>query len=344
MQIVAQVLVRAHAQQEGSQLVPEISQVAMDGKAMRGTWSQVQKEREQQHVEAQKQEKQEPAEKPQPTRQKKGERPAEAPPSPMPQAEEEETRGHPRVHLLSLSECHSGIVLAQRSVGRKTTEISAAAALMHPALVKDRLISADALHTQTNWCAAVTAFGGDDLLFAKGNQPTRFQELHDFFADPEPERDEWRHARQVSKGHGRLEIRQIWTSTQMNDWFEPQWAGIQQVFCVQRQVSSQGKTREETVDGFTSLSRQRANAARLLAPIQAHWKVENRLHWRRDVSPGEDACQVRSAGAPQTLAALNGALLGLMGSLGVRNVPKQMRYFDAHPSAMISWLCHRLSP
>jgi predicted transposase YbfD/YdcC len=183
-------------------------------------------------------------------------------------------------------------VLAQRSVGRKTNEISAAAALIHPVLVKDRLISADAMHTQTKWCATVTAFGGDYLLFAKGNQPTLWQDLHDFFTDPEPERDEWSYARQVSKGHGRLEIRQIWSSTQMNDWFEPQWAGIGQVFCVHRQVSNQGKTREETAYGFTSLSRQRANADRLLTHIQTHWKGENRLHWRRDVSLGEDACQV----------------------------------------------------
>lgn len=199
------------------------------------------------------------------------------------------------------------------------------------------------MHTQTKWCAAVTAFGGDDLLFAKGNQLTLWQDLHDFFTDPEPERASIRHARQVSKGHGRLEIRQIWTSTQMNDWFEPQWAGIRPVFWVHRQVSSQGKTREETVYGFTSLSRQRANADRLLTHIQAHWKVENRLHWRRDVSLGEDACQVRSTGAPQTLAALNGALLGLIDYLGVRNVAKQMRSFDAHPSAMISLLFHRFS-
>lgn len=135
MHIVAQVLIRARAQQEGSQLAPEISQVAMDGKAMRGTWSQTHKEREQQRAQEQKRQKQNPTRKAKPKRKKKGE---QAEPL-APQAQEEESEGHPRVHLLSLYECHSGIVLAQRSVGRKTNEISAAAALMHPALVKDRL-------------------------------------------------------------------------------------------------------------------------------------------------------------------------------------------------------------
>lgn len=155
-------------------------------------------------------------------------------------------------------------------------------------------------------------------------------------------REEWEQGKQVYKGHGRLEIRHIWTSTQMNEWFEPQWAGIGQVFEVHRQVSSAGKTHEETVYGLTSLTRRQANADRLLTHIQTHWHVENRLHWRRDVTLGEDACRVRQAGAPAVLAALNGAVLGLMDFLDVANVAKQMRYFDAHPFAMISLLCHGL--
>src|SRR5215470_3360528 len=40
-----------------------------------------------------------------------------------------EREGQPSVHLLSLSECHSGIVLTQRAVKSKENEISAAAAL-----------------------------------------------------------------------------------------------------------------------------------------------------------------------------------------------------------------------
>ena len=38
------------------------------------------------------------------------------------------------------------------------------------------------------------------------------------------------------------------------------------------------------------------------------YTIENRLHYRRDVTLGEDACQVRVRGAPQALAALNGGV------------------------------------
>ena len=49
-----------------------------------------------------------------------------------------ESEGQPSVHLLSLYECQSGIVLTQRAVQSKENEISAAAALVHPARVERR--------------------------------------------------------------------------------------------------------------------------------------------------------------------------------------------------------------
>jgi predicted transposase YbfD/YdcC len=146
----------------------------------------------------------------------------------------------------------------------------------------------------------------------------------------------------VQKGHGRLEVRELWASTQMNDWFETEWAGVAQVFRLRRDVKDGDKERQETVYGFTNLPRKKANAARLLALQQAHWRIENRLHYRRDVTLEEDACQVRMAGAPQALAALNGGVLALMDWLQVPNVASQMRHFCAHPMEALHLLCHKL--
>jgi len=253
-----------------------------------------------------------------------------------------ESEGQPPVHLLSLYECQSGIVLTQRAVRRKENEISAAAALIHPALVKGCIISTDAMHTQMKWCAWVDAYGGYYLTIVKKNQPQMYQDLLDFFADPDAEQKEWQYSKDVQKGHGRLEVREIWTSTQMNDWFETQWAGVAQVFRLRRQVNKGDKEREETVYVVTNLPRKKANAARLLAFQQAHWRIENRLHRRRDVTLGEDACQVRITGAPHALAALNGGVLALMDWLHVPNVASQMRHFCAHPGEALHLLCHKL--
>ena len=51
----------------------------------------------------------------------------------------------------------------------------------------------------------------------------------------------------------------------------------------------------------------------------------------RDVTLREDHCQVRKGMAPRILALLNSFLLALLDFLGVSNVPKQMRLFDAQP-------------
>ena len=109
------------------------------------------------------------------------------------------------MHLLSLYECESGIVLTQRAVKSKENEISAAGALLHPWLIKGRIISTDAMHTQKKWCARVQSYGGYYLVIAKENQPGVLQDLIDFFDDQELDKGEWEYHKKTQKGHGRLE-------------------------------------------------------------------------------------------------------------------------------------------
>lgn len=59
--------------------------------------------------------------------------------------------------------------------------------------------------------------------------------------------------------------------------------------------------------------------------------MENRLPWRRDVTLRADHAHVRKGTAPRILALLNSFLLALLAFLGVCNVPKQMRLFEAQP-------------
>src|SRR5205085_11890678 len=65
----------------------------------------------------------------------------------------------------------------------------------------------------------------------------------------------------------------------------------------------------ETAVADTSLGPQRGSAARLLDMARGHWRIENELHWVKDVVLGEDACRVRTEGGPQLLAGLRNAAL-----------------------------------
>ncbi|MFL5664532.1 MAG: ISAs1 family transposase [Ktedonobacteraceae bacterium] len=156
-------------------------------------------------------------------------------------------------------------------------------------------------------------------------------DLHLFFSEPPADCQDWRTARTCDKGHGRLEIRELVASTELNEFLADKWTGVAQVFRLVRTVTKKGKTTEEVVYGLTALSPAQASAQDLVALVREHWSIENRLHWRRDVSLREDHCQVRKGDAPRVLAVLNSFLLALLDFLGVSNVPSQMRTFDAHP-------------
>jgi hypothetical protein len=82
---------------------------------------------------------------------------------------------------------------------------------------------------------------------------------------------------------------------------------------------------------------------RLLDLNRKHWYIENRLHYRRDVTLGEDAAQVRSHGAPAVIAALNGGILAFMDFIGIKNVAKKMRDFCAQPQEALKLLFGKLT-
>lgn len=236
------------------------------------------------------------------------------------------------VHQLSCYEVGTGIVLWHQDVGEKQNGISALKPLLTASLVKGRILSLDAMHTQRDMCAQIHRLDGDYVLIAKDNQPTLHEDIADLFEDRTPDRRRWLQAETWDKAHGRLEHRQITCSPDLNDWFGKKWEGIEQVFRLERTtlLLKTGQLRHEVVYGLSSLSMQQAPPARLLSLIREHWAIENRLHHRRDVSLGEDACQTRTGPVPSLLAQLNSTVLSLMDRAGVRNVARQMRYFDAH--------------
>jgi predicted transposase YbfD/YdcC len=237
---------------------------------------------------------------------------------------------HP-VHQLSCYEVATGRVLWHCNVQEKHNEISELKPLLTAETVKGRILSLDALHTQREFCRQVQRLEGDYVLIAKDNQPTLKEDITDFFEDRTPDRRRWQEAETWDKGHGRLEHRQIVCSPDLNDWFAKEWQGIEQVFRLERtvRVLKTGEIRHEVIYGLSSLSLREAPAPQMLALVREHWAIENRLHWRRDVTLGEDACQTRTGSPPSLLAQLNSAVLSLMDRIGVRNVPRQMRYFDA---------------
>lgn len=100
-----------------------------------------------------------------------------------------------------------------------------------------------------------------------------------------------------------------------------------QVFCLRRTttVLATGVTRIETVYGVTSLLPAQASPARLLALVRAHWTIENRLHWVRDVTFDEDRSQIRQGAGPQVMATLRNLAISLLRLAGAPLIAPALR-------------------
>jgi predicted transposase YbfD/YdcC len=142
----------------------------------------------------------------------------------------------------------------------------------------------------------------------------------------------------VSKGHGRLEVRTLTTSSQLNDFLD--WPFLQQVFQLQRSItiSKTGKTRKETVYGITSLSAELASPAQLLEMLRSYWQIENRLHYPRDVTLHEDQTRFKKHSAAHNMAILNNLVLSLIAKSDFPFVPSARRFFAAHPDQALALL------
>jgi len=224
-----------------------------------------------------------------------------------------------------------GITLKQRGVADKTNEIGAMAEFLADLVITGRIFTTDAMLTQTKIAQTFVAEKGDYVMIVKDNQPTLRADLVTLFAEPGAPPFIEDQVTTVNKGHGRLEQRTLKTSTALNDF--SQWPGLSQVFRLDRQTTllKTGQIRSETVYGLTSLGPDRADAPRLLHLVRGHWSIENRSHWVRDVTFGEDGSQVRIGHLPQMMAALRNCAIALLRLHDFSSIPRGFNFFAARP-------------
>ncbi len=76
------------------------------------------------------------------------------------------------VHLLSLFDQRMGCVLSQQRVDEKTNEHKAALELLKTIVLKDCVVTGDAMFCQREICQQIIDSGGDYFVVVKDNQPS----------------------------------------------------------------------------------------------------------------------------------------------------------------------------
>jgi hypothetical protein len=127
----------------------------------------------------------------------------------------------------------------------------------------------------------------------------------------------------INKGHGRIEKRTIYVTSILTK--SQEWKGLKQGFRLVRERTEKDKTTIETVHGIASLGPERADPVRLLELNREHWGIENKLHYKRDVTMGEDASRVRKGVAPQVMATLRNSVIHLLSDVAAPSLAAAMR-------------------
>lgn len=239
-------------------------------------------------------------------------------------------------HLLSALSHRLGVVMAQVAVEDRTNEIGQTDELLAALVLEGRIITADSLLTQREIAQAIIAGGGDYLLPVKENQPSLHEDIALVFAESKLLQDTITEACTVDQHGGRIEERRLRASTALAGYTD--WPGHQQVLAVERTITKKrtGETRREIAYAITSLSAERASARQLLQLWRAHWHIENKLHWVRDVTFDEDRSQVRTERIPQVMAALRNVAISLLRVCGAENIAAATRRYAARPALALA--------
>lgn len=139
------------------------------------------------------------------------------------------------------------------------------------------------------------------------------------------------------KGHGRRERRTLISTVALNHHLN--WPGVKQVGRLVRQRIKDGKASIETAYYISSLPRGKATAEQLSALIRDHWgRIENGVHWVRDVVLDEDRCTIYRGHSPQNWATVRNAALNYFRSLKTDNLAKAFRNFTRNSSRLFASL------
>ena len=238
---------------------------------------------------------------------------------------------HP-CHLVSLVQHGDALVLGQVEVAHKRDERSAVPALLKGRDLRGKVVTLDALHTRRPTARQIRTQQGHYLMIVKKNQAALYDYLDMLFTLPAhpADHEEWQTVGPTTeKAHGRLETRTLRCGNAHIE--DVDWPDVQQVVrreC-ERITLKTGKRTHEVTYGLVSLPPAEAGAGLIEALWRGHWTIENRLHYVRDVSFGEDAGHAAQGTTAHALAALRNGLLLLFRHAHWPSVPDALAHYGA---------------
>jgi len=201
--------------------------------------------------------------------------------------------------------------------------------------IEGKIITAAALLTQRDFARYLVEKKHAHYHFTvKNNQPGLFEDIaFDFKDRKEPDFVDCSPA-----DHGRIEIRKIWTTPELNDYL--QFPHVGQIFCIQREITQKktGKRSCEIAYGITSQTPEQADSKSILVVNRGHWCIENSCHYIIDWNYDEDRSRIRTGYGPENITRLRRFAVSLIKATGARNVAQKMRQLARNIRQVLDYL------
>ena len=218
---------------------------------------------------------------------------------------------------------------------KRTNEIKMVIFLLNTIDIEGKDVTADALLTQRKIAEyLVTERRAHYHFTVKGNQRGVLQDVALWFQD----RKQPDFVQHTPPDHGRIEIRKIWTTTELNDYLD--FPHVGQAFAVERHFTDKksGKISCEIAYGITSRTPEQANPERVLKVNRGHWTIENSCHYIIDWNYDEDRSRIRTGYGPENITRLRRFAIGLIKSKKVRSVAQKMRELTRNVRLVLDYL------
>jgi predicted transposase YbfD/YdcC len=209
------------------------------------------------------------------------------------------------LHLVSAYATADGITVGQQAVDEKSNEITAIPELLKTLEIAGALVTIDAMGCQTKIAEEIRGRKADYMLAVKENQPTLFEDIHQFaLAALEKEYEGVSHDyfESSERSHGRNEYRAcyVFSASDVVKDLTP-WKDLKSVVMIVSEREVKGEASSEV---RYYISSRKTSAKEFASMARRHWGIENGLHWTLDVTMGEDASRVRKGNGAKNFALL----------------------------------------
>lgn len=212
------------------------------------------------------------------------------------------------IHMVNAWCNANSMVIGQIKTDEKSNEITAIPQLLEMLILKEAIVTIDAMGCQTAIAEKITEHQADYVLAVKDNQAHLLDDIKEAF---EQTPDAPSHTT-LEKAHGRIEKRTCKVIHDM-DWISKKknWEKLQSIICIET---------ERTLPGKTGMQReQRYYIASLITTpehfnqiIRCHWGIENRLHWSLDVIFKEDLSTKQVGNAAENFSIITKIALNIL--------------------------------